>query len=79
MIYHYQIIPVQQNSAEIGSYVSYAIAAFDENCNEIVRLDDFCTDYAHASAFAEKITLHQLDPIHLYDAAYDWLIETYSL
>jgi len=79
LTYRYQILQAQCFSPDCGTYTSYSILALDEANNEIDRLDDFTADADLAASFAARINRYQLSPIHLRDAAYDCLVETYSM
>lgn len=79
MTYRYQILQTQRHDPDYGNYTSYSILALDEANNEIDRLDDFTADADLAVSFAARINRYQLSPIHLRDAAYDCLVETYSM
>ncbi len=78
MTVSYRAIPCIYTAPELGAYTAYAILCTDETGTEIARLEDFSPDRREAEAFAARITAGQLDPIHLIDAAEDFLCLAYT-
>ncbi len=56
---------------DIGNYISYGIALENDRSTEI---EDLSTDRAAVEALVNKINSLQLDPIHLNDAAQDFIL-----
>ena len=78
MTVSYRAIPCIYTSPELGAYTAYAILCIDGTDSEIVRLEDFSPNREEAEAFAAQITEGQLDPIHLTDAAEEFLCLAYA-
>ena len=78
MTVSYRAIPCIYTSPDLGAYTAYAILCTDEAGTEIARLEDFSPDRREAETFAAEITAGELDPIHLPDAAYDFLCLAYA-
>ena len=74
----YRAIPCIYTSPDLGAYTAYAILCTDETGGELARLEDFSPDRREAEAFAAEITAGRLAPIHLPDAAYDFLCLAYA-
>lgn len=78
MTFLYRAIPCIYTAPELGAYTAYAILCSDGMGREIARLEDFSPDREEAETFAAQITAGQLDPIHLTDAAEDFLCLAYA-
>ena len=78
MTVSYRAIPCIYTAPDLGAYTAYAILCTDETGNEIARLEDFSPDRREAESFAAEITAGGLDPIHLTDAAEDFLCLAYA-
>lgn len=63
---------------QLGTYDAYAIEAVDEDGNVLESLDDFSVDGEEAEDFAALITLEALSPIHLCEAAQDYVMLRYD-
>lgn len=70
----YIIIPRWRYAPELGTYVSYDIAAFDSQWLAIVSvLQDVTTDRDLALRMTERFNRAQLAPCHLKEAVLDML------
>ena len=78
MTVSYRAIPCIYTSPDLGAFTAYAILCTDEKGAELARLEDFSADRREAEIFAAEITAGGLDPIHLADAAYDFLCLAYA-
>lgn len=75
----YQAVECTYTDPLLGNYRSYAIVCRDPDGAQLALLDDFSADRAEAEAFAAQITAADLDPIHLTDAACDFLYLQYAV
>ena len=70
----YIMMPKLRYAREIGTYVSYDIAAYDGFARDIVEIvPDVTADREVALRMCEQFNRYQLDPCHLLDAVHDML------
>ena len=70
----YIMMPKIRYARELGTYVSYDIAAYDCLARDIVALvPDVTADRDTALHIVGQLNKHQLSPIHLNDAILDML------
>ena len=74
--WEYRANPETLHSDELGDYPTYALEAWQRQGEGWVLADtvhDFSADQSYAVEAAQLFTRHQLEPIHLRDAAEDFL------
>lgn len=70
----YIMMPKFRYARDLGTYVSYDIAAYDCFARDIVALvPDVTADREAALRMVEMFNRHQLEPCHLEDAVYNML------
>ena len=74
----YLYIPKREHlySAEAGSYISYGINVFhekDQYSTPIASISDVSIDFDSVSNLCKLCTKMQLEPIHLWDVAEDFI------
>lgn len=74
----YRTAERQYDDAALGKYRSFAIEAVNETDCVLAILEDFSVVREEAEEFAALITEARLDPVHLADAAADYLFLHYS-
>lgn len=70
---HYKLTE-DTRSLEGRNYTAYGIAAFSENGEIIAKIDDLTSERDKAELFAKSCERLALSPIHLRDAAEDFII-----
>lgn len=70
MIY-YKAIRETLHHADIGNYISYGIAAYDENDRLRCLIPDVCPDSSEADALAARCTREQVELSQLMDVIED--------
>lgn len=74
----YRAVKRTYTDRHLGTYDAYAIEALDEDGNILEILDDFSVNAEEAEDFVALITLEQLSPIHLCEAAQDYVVLHYD-
>lgn len=73
-MYLYQAVGERLLRDDVGEYTTYGIMLTRDGAM-IDYVADVTCDYAMARRMAESFTLHQLSPLHLYDAIEDFLFD----
>lgn len=74
--WEYRAAEERMRSEELGEYATYALQAWERQGESWTLADtvhDFSADGEYAAQAARLFTEHQLEPIHLRDAAADYL------
>lgn len=68
---HY--VPIKQRlySDELGSYLSYGIAARDDENQTVLSVSDVSPDEQFVAGLCDRCNRYLLDPIHLFDVISD--------